>query len=128
MSDASDYVDAKCQVCNKYFDFCLITTSYEEAGLAKCHQGHCFCTKHCPAYQPSISEEGVDEEYSDPTDIPCKDCPICKARGSTKFVEKLEEKDLLLFLLKEKGLTESSLKASLKKRFKTGEEFFAFIK
>jgi hypothetical protein len=126
MSDASDYVDAQCKVCGKYFDFCLITTSYEEAGLAMCSEGHKFCSEHAPKHHAQIIAQETDEDF-DPTDVPCEECPICIQRRSKGFIKELSNEDLLLFLLIEQGLTEKSLKEKIKKRFKTGEEFFAFI-
>lgn len=128
MSDASDYVDEQCQVCGKWFDFCLITTDYNAAGLCCCTKNHHFCSKHATKKIDQTLEEGEDEGWQDFSGVDPSYCPICHGKKSKKFTKHLTDEDLLNYLLRKTDYSKARLKADLTEEFKNGEEFFQYLK
>lgn len=134
MSDASDYVSATCQICSKSFDFCLITTSREDVGLACCEKHHNFCAKHSEDAKERIKkkekfdeDETIQEEDYLIDSISCEHCPVCVKRNSKNFTKELTDQEIVAFFLKENNQTKEDLLDVLKKRFANGKEFLAYI-
>jgi hypothetical protein len=86
MANASDYIYGACEICGKIFDFCLITTSREEAGWAACEKGHNFCAEHSQEALDRMEkskrfwedeDSGIEESECWIDDISCSCCPVC---------------------------------------------------
>jgi len=134
MSDASDYFSATCQICGTSFDFCLITTSREDVGIACCEKRHNFCAKHCKDAKERLKKKAMfdEDETIQEADylidnISCAHCPVCEKKNSKNFTEELTDQEVIAFFLKENGITKQDLLKLLKERFANGKEFSQYI-
>jgi len=136
--DKDDFVEEECEICEEYFDFCLIDTSDLMAGLGTCKNNHHFCLKHVVGgtvftkddedEQENILIDETGEEIEDCSDIDKKYCPICQAKKSKDFVKHMTDQDYYFYFLCRDNLTIEQLNKELKEKFKTGEELAKYIK
>lgn len=91
--------------------------SLEDAYMYQCEHGHTFGKD----YLVGELDESYDENEEGNYNIPEKNCPICQMTA-------IDKKDLLKFLLKEKGVTEKDMLKEINDKFKKYDEFKEFIK
>jgi len=98
--------------------------SYSEAEMVCCKRGHDFCDKHLLGkntldFLQDEEREDFDEDwrYETPTEF----CPVCQ-------MDVILDRELTMYFLKTVGKTEDEFAQELKGKFKTYDEFLAFIK
>ena len=98
--------------------------SYDEAEMVCCKNGHEFCEKHLLGEDTlevlqDEEREDFDEDwrYETPTEF----CPVCQ-------LQLVIDSDLIAYLLKITTKTRGIVAREVKEKFKTYDEYKAFLK